>query len=85
MNFKTDNKTILKKLETIIHLNPNLNFQQLLHESGCCPVGFINDVSNPKIGQHAIIDRRKEDSNKTICRMNKTSRTNTKKECLIGE
>jgi len=74
MDFRTDNRTILKRIESVMEKNPHLNFHQVLDVCGCSPVEYLRDESNPMIGKYGVKDRRKEPSNTTLSRINGTIR-----------
>ena len=74
MDYTETNITIANRLKIYAAHFPELNFYQLLDRCACCPVEYLLDVSNNKIGQNAIKDRRKESSLDTLKRMNEQLR-----------
>lgn len=65
---------IIRRLEEFIIKNPDLTFYEVLCNTGCCPIEYLSDVSNPNIGQYGFKDRRKETSSITLSRINQTVR-----------
>lgn len=71
-----NNETILKRLQQVILKHPDLNFHEILNKSGCSPIEFLKDVSNPNIGKYGVKDKRAENSIETLSRINNTIRIN---------